>query len=72
MLDWLLLTKRPQNIARMVPSAWLESPRPNVWYGTTVENQHYADQRIPILLSVPAVVRFLSCEPLLGRSNSLT
>lgn len=65
-LDWLLLTKRPQNIRRMVPRYWLESPRPNVWYGTTVENQHYADQRIPILLAVPAVVRFLSMEPLLG------
>lgn len=65
-LDWLLLTKRPQEIARMVPPAWLESPRPNVWYGTTVENQHYADLRIPILLDVPAAVRFLSMEPLLG------
>lgn len=65
-LDWLLLTKRPQNIRRMVPPGWLETPRPNVWYGTTVENQHYADQRIPILLAVPAVVRFLSMEPLLG------
>ena len=68
-LDWLLLTKRPQNIRRMVPPAWLERPRHNVWYGTTVENQHYADQRIPILLDVPAAVRFLSMEPLLGPVN---
>ena len=37
----------------------------NVWLGTTVENQGRADQRIPALLKVPAVVRFLSCEPLL-------
>lgn len=65
-LDWLLLTKRPQNIKRMVPPAWLETPRQNVWYGTTVENQHYADLRLPILLDVPAAVRFLSMESLLG------
>lgn len=38
----------------------------NVWLGTTVEDQERADQRIPALLQVPAVVRFLSCEPLLG------
>ncbi len=65
-LDWMLLTKRPENIRRMVPPSWLVDPLPHVWYGTTVENQHYADQRIPILLRVPARVRFLSMEPLLG------
>jgi protein gp37 len=64
-LDWLLLTKRPQNIAKMLPAspAW---PWPNVWLGTTVENQIEAERRIPGLLSVPAHRRFLSCEPLLG------
>lgn len=41
-------------------------PIPNVWLGTTAENQEYADQRIPKLLQLPAKVRFLSCEPLLG------
>lgn len=65
-LDWLLLTKRPENIARMVPPAWLKDPPANVWYGTTVENQEWADKRIPALIDVPARVRFLSCEPLLG------
>lgn len=69
MLDWLLLTKRPQNIIRMIPMSWTEDAPFNVWYGTTVENQHYADQRIPLLLSVPAEVRFLSMEPLLGPVN---
>lgn len=64
-LDWQLLTKRPQNITRMVPPAWLESPRPNVWFGTTVENQGQADLRIIELRKVPAVIRFLSMEPLL-------
>lgn len=44
----------------------LEWPLPNVWLGTSVENQHWADIRIPELLATPAAVRFLSCEPLLG------
>jgi protein gp37 len=38
----------------------------HVWFGTSVENQQAADERIPYLLQVPAAVRFLSCEPLLG------
>jgi protein gp37 len=41
-------------------------PWPNVWLGTSVENQRYADLRIPHLLATPAAVRFLSIEPLLG------
>lgn len=41
-------------------------PLPNVWLGTSVENQRWADVRIPKLLDTPAAVRFLSCEPLLG------
>ena len=39
----------------------------HIWVGTTVENQEYADKRIPELLKVPAKVRFLSVEPLLGK-----
>lgn len=64
-LDWLLLTKRPQNIAKMLPPDWGDGYK-NVWLGTTVENQMEADRRIPHLLKVSATVRFLSCEPLLG------
>lgn len=41
-------------------------PLPNVWVGTSVENQAAADERVPALISTPAAVRFLSCEPLLG------
>ena len=41
-------------------------PLPNVWLGTSTENQAAADERIPHLLRCPASVRFLSCEPLLG------
>jgi len=43
--------------------AW---PLPNVWLGVSVEDQRWADIRIPALLDTPAAVRFLSCEPLLG------
>lgn len=63
-LDWLLLTKRPQNIAKMVP--WTAQWPRNVWLGTTVESQAFAEKRLPFLLQNAAVVRFLSCEPLLG------
>jgi protein gp37 len=63
-LDWLLLTKRPQNIGSMVP--WTNDWPVNVWLGTTVENQECADKRLPFLLKHPSAVRFLSCEPLLG------
>lgn len=45
---------------------WPGWPLPNVWLGTSVENQAAADDRIPHLLRTPAAVRFLSCEPLLS------
>lgn len=64
-LTWLLLTKRPQNIAKMLPADW-GTGWPHVWLGTTVEHQEAADRNIRPLLSVPAARRFLSCEPLLG------
>lgn len=41
-------------------------PLPNVWLGVTAENQQRADERIPILLEIPAAVRFVSIEPMLG------
>jgi protein gp37 len=64
-LDWLLLTKRPQNIEKKVP--WAENWPGNVWLGTTVEDQKRAEERVPILLQFPAKYRFLSCEPLIGQ-----
>ena len=65
-LDWLVLTKRPESIAFLVPKRWLDGDWPNnVWVGTSVENQQRAEERIPQLLEIPAPVRFLSCEPLL-------
>ena len=66
-LDWQLLTKRPENVACMVPAHWMANGfPPNVWLGATVESQEWADKRIPELLKIPAKVRFLSIEPLLG------
>lgn len=65
-LIWQLLTKRPENILRLAPLVWQKEMPHNVWIGTSVENQAAADERIPHLLRIPASVRFLSCEPLLG------
>lgn len=62
-LIWMLLTKRPENVLNM---GFNQEALPNVWIGTSVENQETANERIPHLLKVPAAVRFLSCEPLLG------
>jgi protein gp37 len=83
-LDWLLLTKRPENIKKMIPCRTDTScdgdcadcsldgsrcrSRKNIWLGCSVENQEYADKRIPELLRCRDLspVLFLSCEPLLG------
>jgi len=64
-LDWQILTKRPESIVSMLPPDW-GNGWDHVWMGTTVEDQTRADERVPILLDVPAKIRFLSCEPLLG------
>ncbi|WP_127580887.1 DUF5131 family protein [Paenibacillus koleovorans] len=69
-----VLTKRPERA--LAYFAWMrkqefkvEEALPNVWLGVSVENQKAADERIPLLLQTPAVVRFLSCEPLLEEVN---
>jgi protein gp37 len=70
-LDWLLLTKRPQNIAKMLPDPetgvrpWGDG-WPNVWLGITAENQEEFERRWPYLNDIPADVRFVSYEPALG------
>lgn len=63
-LDWLLLTKRPQNVKAM--ARWDQDWPDNVWLGTTVELQTRADELLPFLAAIPAKVRFISAEPLLG------
>lgn len=75
-LDWLLLTKRIGNAASMFDEVarhlWLLDQNgaaqwpPNVWLGATVVNQAEAERDVPKLLRVPARLRFLSMEPLLG------
>jgi protein gp37 len=97
-LDWLLLSKRPENWGERIHRAlahiegidydsadawegdaatdagiWLNQwtgnePQPpaNIWIGTSVEDQTRADERIPQLLKIPAALRFLSVEPLIG------
>jgi len=79
-LIWIFLTKRPENLdaaLRLSRGSRAYDPRPlatsdlpqNLWIGVTVETQELAEERIPELLRVPAAVRFVSCEPLLGRVN---
>lgn len=63
-LTFQILTKRPERIADHLPPDWGDG-YPNVWLGTSVEDQRRADGRIPHLLRAPAAVRFLSVEPLL-------
>lgn len=63
-LDWLLLTKRIDRVHALAP--WKATWPNNVWLGTTVEDQRRADERLPVLVTIPAVVRFISAEPLLS------
>jgi protein gp37 len=64
-LDWLLLTKRSQNIAKMLPNDWADGYR-NVWLGATAEDQVHFDQRWRHLQNIPSVIKFISYEPALG------
>lgn len=66
-----ILTKRPARLIEYLKTSLLEEnwPLSNVWLGVSVEDQKNAEERIPLLLQVPAAIRFLSCEPLLGPVN---
>jgi protein gp37 len=61
-LDWMLLTKRPENIRKMLRNSW---PWDHVWLGTTMEDQEHYDHRWRVLSNIPAAIRF-SYEPALG------
>jgi protein gp37 len=65
MLDWQLLTKRARSIANLLPGDW-GNGYANVWLGVSVEDRAHGVPRIDILRRIPAKVRFLSCEPLVG------
>ena len=62
---YLILTKRPERIAEHLPKDW-GNGYPNVWLLVSTENQRYFDERWQILCGIPAVVRGISAEPLLG------
>ena len=64
-LDWQLLTKRPENIRKMLPGDWHDGYG-NVWLGTTAEDQKHYDRRWSILRAIPAKLHFISYEPALG------
>lgn len=64
-----ILTKRPRRLASLLPRIWSElgvEPPGHIWIGTSVEDQEWADNRVPLLLAAPSGLRFLSCEPLIG------
>ncbi len=64
-----ILTKRPERMHKFLTQyldAWPLIQSPNVWLGVSVENQELTDERVPILLSTPARIHFLSVEPMLG------
>lgn len=66
-LDWLLLTKRPENIGDMIDDCgWFKQIPRNVWLGTTCEDQAAYDKRWPILARFNVRVRFISYEPAIG------
>lgn len=75
-VNWLVLTKRSDRMREWVP--WLEHlmpagtpwPLPNVWMGVTVENGHWGS-RLDDLRATPAAVRWASCEPMLGRLDTI-
>lgn len=62
-LDWLLLTKRPENAPRMLP--WKTCPT-NVWFGVTMEDQEWLLHRLEAFKAVSARIKFVSIEPMLG------
>lgn len=70
---FMVLTKRPEimrawynDVFLRVNPLYRKNPLPNIWLGVTAENQARADERIPVLLQIPAAVRFVSVEPMLG------
>lgn len=63
---YMVLTKRPKRMLHVLGNYAIQ---PNIWLGVSCEDQRAADERVPLLLQTPAAVRFVSCEPLLGKIN---
>lgn len=68
-LDWQLLSKRAENIAKYRPDDWGDG-YPNVWLGVSIESNAYVS-RADVLRQIPAVVRFVSYEPALDSLSQL-
>ena len=68
-LDWLLLTKRPHEVIKMIPAEWLKNPRANAWFGTTIENEEFARKRMKAFSEIPNAMPWISYEPALGPVN---
>ena len=66
LLDWQLLTKRPENFEKFLPPDFSRDTYPNVWLGITTENQDAYNRRWPLLYEMDAAVRFISYEPAIG------
>lgn len=64
--DWLILTKRPERVLACLPPGWPGPVWRNVWFGVSAENQARFNERVPLLLEIPASIHFVSAEPLLG------
>jgi len=65
-LTYQILTKRPENIIGRLPAGW---PFKNVWLGVTAENQSQLKKRMPLLMVVPAAIRFVSVEPMISEMS---
>lgn len=75
---YLILTKRPERMRQYLYDLYDDvgnkkgglyshgRPIPNIWVGVTAENQEQANWRVPILMTIPAAVRFVSVEPMLS------
>jgi protein gp37 len=69
-LDYLMLTKRPERVPKIVPSAWMHGAWPqHVWVGTSAGRPETLNLRYSRLARLPAPVRFLSMEPLIARTD---
>jgi len=72
---YIILTKRPENIRKYIEECAKEagvdyeelvgSPKSNILWGVTAENQKTANERIPILMQIPVTNHFVSIEPML-------
>ena len=77
-LDWLLLTKRIENFAKLsqwpvsLPDGGQAGFPSNVWLGVTAEDQEHFDRRWAILSKIPATVRFISYEPAIGPLSDIS